>query len=87
MIIRFHIKEIIKLNFLKRNLDNNDIRTLLDLKNQIINHYELGNKKINIKNGNDILDETSDSKTLAELNIVKYVQVIEVYKPGIFFDY
>lgn len=28
MIIKFHIKEIIKLNFLKRNLDNNDIINL-----------------------------------------------------------
>ena len=80
LLISFKGKKIWKLN-----IDNN--RTLLDLKNQIINHYDLGNKKINIKNGNDILDEASDSKTLADLNIVKYVQVIQVYKPGIFFDY
>ena len=80
LIISFKGKKIWKLD-----IDTN--RTLLDLKNQIINHYDLGNKKINIKNGNDILDEASDSKTLADLNIVKYVQVIQVYKPGIFFDY
>ncbi len=80
LLITFKGKKIWKLD-----IDTN--RTLLDLKNEIINHYELGNKKINIKNGNDILDETSDSKTLKDLNIVKYVQVVEVYKPGIFFDY
>ena len=80
LIISFKGKKIWKLN-----IDTN--RTLLDLKNQIIDHYELGNIKINIKNGNDILDEASDSKTLADLNIAKYVQVIQVYKPGIFFDY
>jgi hypothetical protein len=45
MIIKFHIKEIIKLNFLKRNLDNNDILNLNNKSNNIkISHYDIRRK-------------------------------------------
>lgn len=63
-------------------LDINEMKTLLDLKKEIAEHYHESYTQFNIMNGNVIIDSTKNSCTLKSLNIQRLIRLPVNYNPG-----
>lgn len=66
-------------------LEIDENKTILDLKKIIAKHYNLEEGEFNILNGNEIIDNESDSKTIAECEIKRMIRLPDNYEPGISF--
>ena len=67
------------------NLEIDENKTILQLKKEIASHYKEDYTGFNILNGNKLFDSQSDSKTLAQCEIKRYIRLPDNYVPGAYF--
>ena len=56
--------------------------TFLELKKKIAEHYNETYTNFNVLNGNDIIDNTANNKTLNKLNLKRLIRIPDNYAPG-----
>ena len=64
-------------------LDIDENKTILQLKQEIAKHYRETYTGFNILNGNDIIDSSGNGKTIKECGLKRLIRLPDNYEPGV----